>query len=340
MNIGWLIFLLIILTLLILAIINDFKNPIEIEKIQKGISVILNDIVIDKLLLNPNFCDKDVITKYYVKQIQQSYHIKNIESYNDNIAILNVNSFEPINLNYTKKQCMEAPIRMMHRFNISILGILEFPIQDIDKFIEIINNFNAFPIYHSVDDFELAFRNSKEKTVNIVLSKYPIVKQQKVILPSEPEWIFKHKYAIFFKVPEHPIFGTKLFCLTHLEEGQSLLNNTNKEIENANIRGRKNQIHAIFTTKNKKPDIIMGTLNFQPNTSEYALMASKYHINSVGVDYTIPDYANLGYNSGLNIVDYIWYKKNDKSANWSIKTYAVNYPWSNHRPVIGVYVNI
>jgi endonuclease/exonuclease/phosphatase family metal-dependent hydrolase len=352
-SIGWVIFILIILCLLALAIMSDFKaGPTErVEDSRLGVSIVdFSGVVIDKLLMNPNFAQKDgathgAVTKFYMKQVQrtptQTKISSIIDANKDNIATLNVHSFEPINLNYTRQECMEAPLQMMHRFNISILGIQEFPIKLADKFIEVLRAFSVkhqIPIYHTIDDFELALRDSKESIANIVISKYPIIKERKVILPSEPEWIFRHRNAVFFRVPEHPTLGSKLFCLTHLEVGSYA---NNKEKENANIRGRKNQIHEIFNYDNKGPDIIMGDLNFRPGDAnkgpEWSLLASKYKIDSGGVDYTIPDYMNTGDETGQNIVDYIWFRKNDATASWSIQTYSVNYPWSDHRPVIGVY---
>lgn len=360
-SLGWLIFLLIVLCLLALAIMSDFKaGPTDrMEDQRRGVSIVLDDVVIDKLLMNPNFTRKDdatqgAITKFYMKQIQRTQQAKIsniIDANKDNIATLNVHSFEPINLNYSKKECMEAPLQMMHRFNISVLGLQEFPIRDVEKFVEVMRDFSIkhqIPIYHTIDDFELALKDSKEPIGNVVISRYPIIKEKKVMLPAEPEWIFRHRYAVFFRVPEHPTLGTKLFCVTHLEVGHPPSGkNINKDIENANIRGRKMQIHNIFnylgSERTGGPDIIMGDLNFRPVVNnkpspEYALLASKYQINAIGVDYTIPDYMNIGDDSGENIVDYIWYRKNDPNASWSIQTYAVNYPWSDHKPIIGIFL--
>lgn len=370
-HLGWIIFLLVVLCLLALAVINDFREPLVHNPLdhKSGVAIVLNDVVIDKLYLNPNFVQKEsAITKFYMKQIQRTpEQITNnsiIDAHQDNIATLNVHAFEPINLNYTLRECMEAPFQLMHKFNISILGLQEFPIRHVERFLNVLNDFSLKygPIYHSIDDFELAFKNSKEPIANIVLSRYPIIKEKKVILPSEPEWIYRHRYAVFFRVPEHPL-GSKLFCLTHLEVGHPPTNNfTNiqadqpqnidQQVDQNNIRGRKNQIHEIFKYDNKGPDIIMGDLNFQPASAaqqkpspEWALMATQYKLDSQ-VDYTIPDYGNNDQNyqslsqnnKSQNIVDYIWFRKKDPNAQWSIRTYAVNYPWSDHRPVIGIYI--
>lgn len=339
----WPILALLVLCLIVLAVMSDIQTGPKIEtEPLKGIPIVLDDVVIDKLLFNPNFNSKrKQAIEFYAKQVNRTDKQSDIsailDSSPDNIATINVNKFEPINLNYTKQECMQAPLQMMHRFNISVLVMQEVPINMLNEFYEVINNdilISGRKIYHTIDDFDAAFANSREPITNVVLSYYPIVSEKKVILTAEPDYIFRHRHAIFFRVPAHPIYGEKLFCTTHLEVGAP----DGAGIENMGaIRGRKNQLNDIFTYNKIGPDIILGDFNFWPDSPEYAKIAAKYQIDMSDIDYTIPNYRNLGYENGKTVVDYICFRKNDKQAIWSIKSYAINYPWSDHRPVIGAY---
>lgn len=344
----WPIVVLLIICLISFAILTDVREgPKKEVYLGKGIPIVSNDVVIDKLLFNPHFFKKNTTAKnaiidFYTKQLQNKDG-KNqsiIDSKSDNIATLNCHGFEPINLNYTPTDCMVATIRLMKQYNISILALQEVPIPFLKEFHNIVNSSN---IYHTIDDFDLALQGTKEDITNVVLSYYPIDKEKKLLLTSEPNYIFRHRSAIFFRVPKHPHYGTKLFCVTHLESGvPAVLNKNNTYIDSdTDIRARKNQIRDIMNYPNAGtlgPDIFMGDFNFWPESPEYLKVAAKYKIDN-HVDYTIPDFRD--YNDDPNRrpqVDYIWFKKNDANAKWSIRTYAVNYIWSDHRPVIGIYI--
>jgi len=364
----WPIVVLIVICLISFAILTDVREgPKKEVYLGKGIPIVSNDVVIDKLLFNPHFFKKNTTAKnaiidFYTKQLKNTdEHGKvqsEIDSKSDNIATLNCHGFEPINLNYTPTDCMVATIRLMKQYNISILALQEVPIPFLKEFHNIINH-STFSnmekssdtgrIYHTIDDFDLALQGTKEDITNVVLSLYPIDKEKKLLLTSEPNYIFRHRSAVFFRVPKHPHYGNKLFCVTHLESGipATFLNKNVKTYidTETDIRARKNQLRDIMNYPNAGtlgPDILMGDFNFWPESSEYLKVAAKYKIDN-RVDYTIPDFRD--YNDGQNDpkrrpqVDYIWFKKNDPNANWSIRSYAVNYIWSDHRPVIGIYKN-
>jgi len=338
----WPILALLVLCLIVLAVMSDIQTgPTRAVEPLHGIPIVLDDIVIDKLLFNPNFDGKKKqAIEFYAKQVNRTERQAEISAVldgnTDNIATINVHGFEPINLNYTKRECMQAPLQMMRRFNISVLAMQEVPINMLNEFYGIINDdvlINGRQIYHSIDDFDAAFADSREPITNVVLSYYPIVKEKKILLTSEPDYIYRHRHAIFFRVPAHPQHGEKLFCTTHLEVGAPNEGGSNSD----SVRGRKNQLNDIFTYNKIGPDILMGDLNLWPDSPEYAKIATKYQINSENVDYTIPNYRNLGLDGGKTVVDYIWFRKNDVQATWSVKSYSINYPWSDHRPVVGVY---
>lgn len=342
-----LVIIIIVICLIAFAILTDISNPTKEASSTfntTGIPIVSNNIVIDKLLFNPNFSKKNpkLIIDFYTKQLKNNNSDVQaaIDIGTDNIATLNCHGFEPINLNYTPTDCMIATIRLMKQYNISILGLQEVPIPFLKEFHNILNNNQ---IFHTIDDFDLALQGTKEDITNVVLSLYPIDKEKKVLLTSEPNYIFRHRSAIFFRVPQHPHYNTKLLCVTHLESGLPVDKNI------IDIRARKNQLRDIMNYPNAGtvgPDIIMGDLNFWPESPEYLKIsnhASKIYKIDNHVDYTIPDFRNYDGKNNPNSrpqVDYIWFKKNDPNAKWSIRSYAVNYIWSDHRPVIGVYTKI
>lgn len=306
------------------------EETLNVYDNEPGIPVKLNGVTVDKLVLNPEFYEKDrdgEITRFYAEQLYkteaQTLQTAKIESHQDNLATLNVHFFHPINLKHKKKEVMEAPLKFMRRFNISVLALQEVPAKMLPEFATFIEECG---LYHTINDFEHDFRNSKEPVVNMVVSRYPIIVERKLILPTEQPYIFRHRYAIFFRIPTHPIWPQKLFAATHLEVAEMTNNDGDK------IRIRKNQIRAIM---DHNPDFIMGDLNFAEQTSEYN-MISQFYKTSKAYDLEGSTYTTTPW---WTTVDYIWYKKSDPNASWHIETYSTNYPYSDHKPVIGVYSN-
>ena len=284
----------------------------------QGIPIISGDVVIDTLMFNPTLIDqRDVLTNFYTKNLKKVD--VPVDGSVDNIATLNVHIFEPINLNFNRMECMTAVLQLMKKFSISIMALQEVPLNKLDIFQNLVESYG---LYHTIDDFDYGFADTREPITNVVLSTYPITERKKLLLSSE-NCIYKHRHAIFFKVPAHPRYGDKLFCTTHLEVDKW-------DPYVSEMVTRKLQIKDIFNY-NQGPDIIMGDLNLVPDSPEYALLATKYKLSS-HVDFTAPAYAGIP-----NIVDYIWFRKKDETATWHIDTYAVNYIWSDHRPVIGIY---
>lgn len=274
------------------------------------------EITTDKLTLNPEFRHPNIVN-FYKEQLnrseEQTLQIADIEEHNDNITTLNVHSFHPINLEHDKKEVMEAPLKFMRRFNISLLVLQEVPLSALDQFANLVERSGLF---HSINEFDDAFATSKEPITNMVISKYPIVLERKLLLPTE-NYVFRHRHAIFFRIPAHPIWPKKLFCATHLEVAEMHPKDA--------VRIRKLQLRAII---DQNPDFIIGDLNFAEQTPEYKMIA-KFFKTSKASKYTTTPWRTT--------VDYIWYKKSDPDAKWHIETYSVNYIWSDHRPVIGVF---
>ena len=115
---------------------RNFRND-------QSVPIRLGEITVDKLVLNPEFYqDAKEVTRFYTEQLDrteaQTLQTAEIEEHNDNIATLNVHFFHPINLEHKKKEVMEAPLKFMRRFNISVL-ILQESLQllwnDLDYFI-------------------------------------------------------------------------------------------------------------------------------------------------------------------------------------------------------------
>lgn len=278
------------------------------------------EITTDKLTLNPEFRHADAVIQFYKKQLdrseEQTLQIADIEEHNDNIATLNVHSFHPINLEHDRKEVMEAPLKFMRRFNISLLVLQEVPISALNAFTDLIERSG---LHHSINEFDYAFATSKEPITNMIICRYPIVIERKLLLPTE-NYIFRHRHAIFFRIPAHSIWPKKLFCTTHLEAAEMTRNESDR------TRIRKSQLRAIM---DHKPDFIIGDLNFAEQTPEYKMIA-KFYKTSKASEYTTTPWGTF---------DYIWYKKPDTDAKWHIETYSVNYIWSDHRPVIGVFTD-
>ena len=284
------------------------------EKIEPPVP---GEITVDKLVLNPEF-RHPAVARFYKEQLnrseEQTLQIADIEEHPDNIATLNVHRFHPINLEHDKKEVMEAPLKMMRRFNISVLVLQEVPVSSLEQFTNFVEGSG---LYHTINEFDYDFATSKEPITNMVISRYPIVIERKLLLPTE-NYIFRHRHAIFFRMPAHPIWSKKLFCATHLEVAELTKNEGDRH------RIRKIQLRAII---DQNPDFIIGDLNFAERTPEYK-MISKFYKTSKASRYTTTPWGTS---------DYIWYKKADPNAKWCIETYSVNYIWSDHRPVIGVY---
>jgi endonuclease/exonuclease/phosphatase family metal-dependent hydrolase len=337
----WIIWAIVVVCLLAFVIMTDFQmGPVKREPYMgEGVPIVSNGVIIDKLKFNSEFSQKNknsAIVDFYTQQIQrtedQSKTSAILDSHTDNIATLNVHMFEPINMNYTRYECMEATLQLMKRFNVSVLTLQEVPVDYLDEFQDLLERKN---IYHTIDDFDEGFIGTKEPITNVVISKYPVIKEKKVLLSTEPTHIFKHRHAIFFRVPAHPHHGQKLFCTTHLEvDIFTTLDNSGQKYQKSNEVIRKLQLRDIFTFNTSGPDIIMGDLNLEPESPEYAKLLTKYKIDSK-VEYTVPKFDE----NQIPTSDYIWYKKNDEKATWSIQTYDVNYLWSDHRPVIGIQKN-
>jgi len=327
----WIIVAIIIVCLLAFVIMGDFQmGPTKREPYMgEGVPIVSDGVIIDKLKFNNDFKNKNrngAMVDFYTKQLKrtadQTKTSSTLDSHKDNICTLNVHMFEPINLNYSVIECMEATIQLMHRFNISVLTLQEVPVDYLDEFQDLLEH-NS--LYHTIDDFDESFIGTKEPITNVVISRYPIIKEKKILLTTEQPHIFKHRHAIFFKVPAHPHHGEKLFCTTHLEV------DVFSDKKKSNEAVRKLQLRDIFAFNKTGPDIIMGDLNLEPQSPEYAKLLTKYKIDSK-VEYTVPTFEE----DQIPISDYIWFKKNDEKATWSIQTYDVNYLWSDHRPVIGI----
>jgi endonuclease/exonuclease/phosphatase family metal-dependent hydrolase len=295
----------------------------------RSIPVKLGSLTVDKLILNPEFYQKNrhgEIVRFYKEQINkteaQALQTAEIEEHNDNLATLNLHYFHPINLEHKKKEVMEAPIKFMKRFNISVLALQEVPVKSLPQFTAFVERSG---LYHTANEFDHSFGVSKEPITNMVISRYPIVVERRLILPAEQPYIFRHRHAIFFRIPAHPIWPTKLFAATHLEVAEF-----RDHTESDKVRIRKNQIRAIM---DMNPDFIMGDLNFVEHTPEYK-MIDRHFMTSKARDANGETYTTTPW---WTTVDYIWYKKSDPNAKWYIETYSANYPWSDHRPVIGVY---
>jgi endonuclease/exonuclease/phosphatase family metal-dependent hydrolase len=310
-------------------------EPFDESFNKKTIPIQLGEITIDKLVLNPEFDEKNAsldasgegaIVRFYKEQINkteaQALQTAKIEDHSDNIATLNVHFFHPINLEHHKKEVMEAPLKFMKRFNISVLALQEVPVTSLDEFVDLVERSG---LYHSVDAYDYD-RDKNEPITNMVISRYPLVVEPKRHLPTESPYEFRKRHAIFFRIPSHPIWPQKLFAATHLEVAEATPE------EGVKNRIRKNQIRAIM---DQNPDFIMGDLNFAEHTPEYD-MISKFYKTSKASDYYNQTYTTTPWGT---TVDYIWYKQSDPNAKWHIETYSANYPWSDHRPVIGVYSN-
>ena len=299
----------------------------------------LGEVGVDSLILNPEFERKNRhgdIVDFYKKQLEldevQKKTSVEITSapVSDHIGTLNVHMFRPINLAHSYDEAMGAPIQLMDKFNVSILALQEVPLQYLDQFEDIIDSNHMFSTISKKDE---VFENSDEPVTNVVISRYPIVEEARRFLPNDGPYTHRHRHVIYFRVPTHPYYGDKLFATTHLEVAEQSDDVTATRI-------RKQQIHDILRNAPLKagPDIIMGDLNFKSlvdrnadkPTPEFALLDSKYH-NEVAL-------SEFHYTTPWNTtVDYIWYKKTDPKKTWGISSYSVNYPWSDHRPVIGVH---
>lgn len=336
----WIIWAIIVVCLLAFVIMGDIQmGPVErIVDNREGIPIVSDGVVIDKLKFNTDFSKKNengAMVNFYTKQIQrtadQTKTSAVLDSHKDNIATLNVHMFKSINLNYPVRECMDSTLQLMYRFNISVLALQEVPVRYLDDFQDLIE---SRKLYHTIDDFDESFVDTKEPLTNVVISTYPIIKEKKILLTTEQPHRFKHRHAIFFRVPAHPNYGEKIFCTTHLEVDIFTMHQGQKmQLKNEVIR--KLQLRDIFAFGTSGPDIIMGDLNLEPESPEYAKLVAKYEIDSK-VEYTVPKFDE----HQIPTSDYIWFKKNDKKATWSIQTYDVNYPWSDHRPVIGVYATL
>lgn len=323
------IIILIVICLIALLYFSTRSESLREPLIQHddSIPVQFGELTVDKLTLNPEFYDGETMIRFYKEQINkteaQTLQIAEIEDHSDNIATLNVHFFHPINLEHKKKEVMEAPLKIMQRFNISVLALQEVPVNSLPQFTDLVERSG---LYHTINEFEYDFAKSKEPIVNMIVSRYPVVVERKLILPTETAYIFRHRYAIFFRIPAHPIWPTKLFCATHLEVAEL------SKIAGEKQRIRKNQLRAIM---DHNPDFIMGDLNFAEFTPEYDFIKKTY-MTSKARDIEGSTYTTTPW---WTTVDYIWYKKSDPNMPWHIETYSVNYPWSDHRPVIGVYSN-
>ncbi len=269
-------------------------------------------------MINPEFSHPEAVARFYKAQLnrseEQTLQIADIEEHSDNLATLNVHSFHPINLEHDKKEVMEAPLKMMRRFNISVLILQEVPVASLAVFTDLVERSG---LHHTINEFDYDFATSKEPITNMVISRYPIVIERKLLLPAE-NYIFRHRHAIFFRIPAHPIWPKKLFCATQLESAEMTRDDA--------VRIRKSQLRAIM---DQNPDFIIGDLNFAEQTPEYKMIA-KFFKTSKASNYITTPWQTL---------DYIWYKKPDPDAKWHIETYSVNYIWSDHRPVIAVFSN-
>ena len=177
---------LIVICLIVLLYFTGESEEHEprISRNDRGIPIRLGEVTVDKLVLNPEFYqDHEEVTRFYTEQLDrteaQVLETAEIEDHNDNIATLNVHFFHPINLEHKKKEVMEAPLKFMRRFNISVLILQEVPTSSLGEFTAFVERSG---LHHTVDDFDYNFGETKAPITNMAISRYPIVVDRKIIL--------------------------------------------------------------------------------------------------------------------------------------------------------------
>jgi endonuclease/exonuclease/phosphatase family metal-dependent hydrolase len=329
-NVIVILFAVLVVGLLIMAIISDMQehNGGSGEEILEVYEMDVQTTGIKELVFNQDFKHRrQPAIKFYQDQFNKTpdieYASNQARQHQDNIATLNVHMFRPINMTHTLDETMIMPINLMKQLNISILALEEVPLQHLDDFK---NMLEERRIYHTISDFDWNFDTSSEPITNVVISRYPIVVEKQLLLPADEKYIFRHRNAIFFKVPRMPHYEHKLFAVTHLEVAE-------KSSDNDKVKARKYQLRTIMSYGGAGPDIIMGDLNFAKMTPEYNMISKQY----VHDDYEGESQHTTPFGT---TVDYIWHRKRDPAAPWTIKCYAINYPLSDHRPIIGVYYDV
>ena len=307
------------------VLVRDPRHPLDWLSWEKYLPIVIEP----NFLLEESFSSKNnnfQIIKFWNYNKMDSKQNKSIclkiKSLAENFVLmtLNVHSFYSVNHYNSAKDFFKKFLLLMKNFRVDLACVQEFKIDD-QLQMKYIERKLQKASYHIT--FTPCIRNFG----NAIISRFNIKMEEEMKLKNEN---FKMvRKATFFRIERNQVEHL-LFCLTHLEIGHRYTARTGGllpeedlvKLMKINSTVRTNQLKQIIE---KKPDIILGDFNFNPDDPEFQFLTGSYDVFLEKITSTNP----FG-----GITDYICYRR--ESGIKPQLSVVLNYRYSDHLPVLNV----
>jgi endonuclease/exonuclease/phosphatase family metal-dependent hydrolase len=222
------------------------------------------------------------------------------------VMSLNIHKFISINSNDQSNFILETILNICSRANIDICCMEEY--------------YNDFIIPHPIYDYII---NVNHKGLVILYKKTLTIQNVSSYKLPNDKRLDPLRFALCFTI------NNKKIILTHLEIGLRLYNSRGHLLSDDYVHVTKKynselRIKQLDTIINLDPDFILGDFNFNKNDIEFRFMINNNY-QTYETDYTTP-YGTQ--------VDFIFAKKPNRCSFFT----KINFPYSDHLPIIGIII--